>query len=585
MRVFISYRRDDSSVHARLLHRELSSYFGADHVFMDYEDIGWGDDFAARIDASLDRADVVVVVVGPRWAEMVQHRLRGDDWVRREVEQALRLRAAGRLRVLPVLVGGARWDGAALPRGLAELALLNAPVLRDAGFDQDVVAVVEAIRQRRLWQELVAVARARQARLAGLALGLAAAVGAWTGVLGRLGIDTWLNTTTMALAAMSGPAPAPSDELVLVSIDEASVRAVGRPLDASWRDEHARLVDRVRDAGARSLAFDLFFDAPGASGADASFAASIARAAPGLPVLLAVQELAGAAASPGTGRPDHEPIAADGGAAAVAPRLLPALSAAGAGWGVACAGRRLGVAYAMPLAAAAPDGEPAYPSLALAAFAGPSPVGRIGQSEIAARTLHVPALARGGPEAVGFFEVSPLGREQPACPVLQRGHWLAQQLIDPARLAAAGARVEYAQVLHGDPVALTTLRGRIVLVGPTLQGVDQIAVAGGPPRWGVELIAAQIDGLLQRRAVRAAGPWTQAALGLAIGFVGAAVAVALHGRHAAVLAGAVAGLALLVGAAVVAWYRLDGQLLGVHYGWVALVLAALAARRIMRSAL
>ena len=74
MKVFISYRRDDSIVHARLIHNELSARFGAADVFMDIDDIDYGADFARLIDEQLDAADVLVAVIGPRWSELLQRR-------------------------------------------------------------------------------------------------------------------------------------------------------------------------------------------------------------------------------------------------------------------------------------------------------------------------------------------------------------------------------------------------------------------------------------------------------------------------------------------------------------------------------
>jgi CHASE2 domain-containing sensor protein len=595
MRIFISYRRDDSSVHARLLHRELSAYFGAESVFMDYEDIGWGDNFAQRIDAELARADVVVVVVGPRWVEIVEQRLRGDDWVRHEVEQALKRRAQGRLRVLPVLVGGARWQGDRLPRGLSELALLNAPTLRDSSFDQDVVALVEAIRRRSLWRELVALAHARRARLAGLALGLAAAVGAWTGVLDLLGLDTRLATATMLVAGAVGAPPARHEDLVLVPIDEDALRAVGRPFDASWRAEHAQLVDRARAAGARAIAFDLFFDAPGDAAADAALVQALQRAQGRLPVLLAANEPA-VEVAPGPGATggveatdavvtsDRRDDRSHRNDRSAGPRIWPALQPL-AGWGLGCAGRRLGLAYAMPLVVAPPDDGPMLSSLALAAFSGGVGPDRIGAHEVATRTLRVRDQGSGRDVDVAFYGAGRLSQAQRGCPLLQRGAWVADQLIDPATLAAPFSRVAYADLLRGDPVALSALRERIVLVGPMLPDRDRLPVAGGPMRWGMQLIAAQIDGLLQGRAVRSPGPLFQAGLGIALGLGGAALAVALHGRHGAWLAGALGLVALGFGVAVLVWYRVEGQLVGVHYGWVALGLGGVAARRIMGSAL
>ena len=75
MKVFISYRRDDSIVHARLIHNELSARFGAGDVFMDIDDIDYGADFARLIDEQLDAADVLVAVIGPRWSELLQRQM------------------------------------------------------------------------------------------------------------------------------------------------------------------------------------------------------------------------------------------------------------------------------------------------------------------------------------------------------------------------------------------------------------------------------------------------------------------------------------------------------------------------------
>jgi hypothetical protein len=109
MRVFISYRRDDSMVTAALLYSELASRPEFADAFMDIDDIGYGDDFVAAIDTALHDAEVVVVVIGPRWAEMLQARLRGDDWVRHEVADGAR---SARRRGSPRSTAAARRAGA-----------------------------------------------------------------------------------------------------------------------------------------------------------------------------------------------------------------------------------------------------------------------------------------------------------------------------------------------------------------------------------------------------------------------------------------------------------------------------------------
>ena len=136
--VFISYRRDDSAGFAGRLADALEQRLGAGAVFRDVDDIQPGADFEAVIARGLDQVRAVLVVIGPGWLDAAvdgQRRLdRADDFVRREVEQAL---ASGK-PVVPVLVGGATMPAAnALPIALRGLANRQALVLGDASWSAD----------------------------------------------------------------------------------------------------------------------------------------------------------------------------------------------------------------------------------------------------------------------------------------------------------------------------------------------------------------------------------------------------------------------------------------------------------------
>ncbi|TCP35891.1 EAL domain-containing protein [Sphingomonas sp. BK235] len=75
---------------------------------------------------------------------------------------------------------------------------------------------------------------------------------------------------------------APSGRLVVVEMDAASVAAI-----RAWpwsRDHYARLVDRLRAAGAASITFDVDFSSAGTAAGDAALAQALARA-PGLVAL------------------------------------------------------------------------------------------------------------------------------------------------------------------------------------------------------------------------------------------------------------------------------------------------------------
>lgn len=123
--LFISYRRDDTQVFARDLHKHLAAGLGFDRVFMDRAEIRFGQRWAQRLDEELARCTVVLALIGAKWLTLTDcdHRRRidaDDDWVRRELRTAL---AAGKT-VIPIYVGGASpiTEVRKLPPDLAALA-------------------------------------------------------------------------------------------------------------------------------------------------------------------------------------------------------------------------------------------------------------------------------------------------------------------------------------------------------------------------------------------------------------------------------------------------------------------------------
>lgn len=135
-RIFISYRRTDTGWPARWLADRLAGQFGAGVVFQDVDSIQPGDDFAAAIEAGVGACAVLLAVIGPQWlaAEGDAGRRLDDpqDWVRLEIEAALRRG----VRVIPVLVDGARMPTAAeLPPSLRDLVRRQAVALSPANLD------------------------------------------------------------------------------------------------------------------------------------------------------------------------------------------------------------------------------------------------------------------------------------------------------------------------------------------------------------------------------------------------------------------------------------------------------------------
>ncbi len=150
MKIFISYRRDDSAGYAGRLFDYLSARFGADHVFMDIDTIEPGEDFRKVVSRAVGTCDVVLVMIGKQWLNIVnaqgQRRLDDPrDWVRMEIGAALDNR---RVRVIPVLVRDAAMPGEhELPEGLKELAYRNAIELSDSRFQHDVRKLIEVLER------------------------------------------------------------------------------------------------------------------------------------------------------------------------------------------------------------------------------------------------------------------------------------------------------------------------------------------------------------------------------------------------------------------------------------------------------
>jgi uncharacterized membrane protein YhaH (DUF805 family) len=125
--IILSYRREDTAWIAGRVHDRLKDHFGEDNVFMDIDSIPFGLDFREHIQDSLDRCDILVAIIGPRWAtpdEGGKLRLTDEtDWVRIEIEAAL----AKKIPVIPVLIDGTTLPAPTdLPEGLRNLAFRQA---------------------------------------------------------------------------------------------------------------------------------------------------------------------------------------------------------------------------------------------------------------------------------------------------------------------------------------------------------------------------------------------------------------------------------------------------------------------------
>src|SRR6185503_9879683 len=94
MKVFISYRREDSMGHSGRLYDSLQSHFGGDSVFMDLTGIDSGRNFVEVIQGAIRSSDVLLAIIGKDWltcaAPSGTRRLdEPTDFVRTEIAEAL----------------------------------------------------------------------------------------------------------------------------------------------------------------------------------------------------------------------------------------------------------------------------------------------------------------------------------------------------------------------------------------------------------------------------------------------------------------------------------------------------------------
>jgi hypothetical protein len=149
-KIFLSYRRDDSSGYTELLYTRLSKHFGPKVVFRDVHVIRPMEPYQKVIDEALCDSAVLVVVISRLWLD-IRDAMGGrridqpDDVLCGEVASAL----SRAVPILPVLVGGARMPTQSdLPENLKPLAAIHAFDLSDARLEYDFERLVAVINEK-----------------------------------------------------------------------------------------------------------------------------------------------------------------------------------------------------------------------------------------------------------------------------------------------------------------------------------------------------------------------------------------------------------------------------------------------------
>ena len=147
MRIFISYRRDDSGYTTMDLDEALNAETvggEACETFRDVNAIPPGSRFANDIDGAVQSCDVVLAVIGQYWLEefAARQRKQTSDWVRTELATAI----SGGIPVLVVLVNGADPPSAAeLPADIRAISSAPRTRIDDEQFDASIRKLVKTL--------------------------------------------------------------------------------------------------------------------------------------------------------------------------------------------------------------------------------------------------------------------------------------------------------------------------------------------------------------------------------------------------------------------------------------------------------
>jgi adenylate cyclase len=336
---------------------------------------------------------------------------------------------------------------------------------------------------------------------------------------------------------------------VIVGIDQRSYQALFArhgPLSQWPRTLYAHAVDRLREAGARVIALEIFFDAPRPE--DGALAAAVRRA--GNVVTPVVAQ--------GPMRFDPRPGVAQEFELFVRPSDVVRDAAAGEGLANVTTTRD-SVVRSLPLLLRA--GTEELPAMALT---------------IAALYARRPVVVDGRP---GPGVVHAAGR---AIPVGEADTMLINFLGPPSSGERSGPFpvVAFADVLAGtfDP---GLVRDRIVLIGPAIRGVDEhpTPTTTDTRMWGVEILGNAVETIVHQQYLVPASRGTTIACLAALGVLAGGLVVV-----ASPLAAALGIAALLVGYLTLAAVLFEGgTVLDLIYPPAALVLvfAVTLAHRVM----
>ena len=147
-RIFINYRREDSSGYSLALYNELLKRYNKDVLFKDFNSIEPGEDFEEAIDKGLNSCHILLVLIGERWLDILRQRQthkNQPDFVALEISLAL----TKNIYIIPITINGAMMpDSEDMPQELKRLARRQCLNIEQTRFQTDVDKLVQIIDKK-----------------------------------------------------------------------------------------------------------------------------------------------------------------------------------------------------------------------------------------------------------------------------------------------------------------------------------------------------------------------------------------------------------------------------------------------------
>jgi TIR domain len=143
-RIFISYRRADTSGEAHAIRERFGQRYGRQRVFMDTDSIPLGEEFDKWINQELDSTAIMLVLIGRRFLGRARTRRidAREDWVWREISVAL----DRGIPIIPILVEGTPMPSSEdLPENLRPLIIKQTMSLESSSFESDIARLEQAV--------------------------------------------------------------------------------------------------------------------------------------------------------------------------------------------------------------------------------------------------------------------------------------------------------------------------------------------------------------------------------------------------------------------------------------------------------